>query len=283
AGATQSADHDAPRRADCRHLAGLLQLTIRGDRKRDDRVAALVGHIGALARGVEGEVARRATLSWHRAERAQQAGRGVDGERGDRIVAAVGDVHEATARLDQDLGGGKAGAIGVFWDGGQDLELFERAVGGTEGGDGHVGLAVYVGEATVWMEAQVARRGAGVQSAERRVGRLEVAITQAIADDLVDALVAHQQALAGGIEGHEVGVWPGLRWPRTGALVLAKLSHRAEPTLSIDGQDGDAAVLMVGDDEPFAARVRAQVAGLTAAGRLVAQLSEHTRLRIDAE
>ena len=154
-------------------------------------------------------------------------------------------------------------------NGRQDLQLVEVRIG--EGADGHVGFAIDVDVPTVRVKAQVARRGAGVDAAERRIvgHQLASASVEPVAHDLVDAFVVDQDALAGRVERDEVRVRAFLGRPGPRALVLQQVGARSESTVGVDWEDRDAAVLVIGDDHPLAARVDAQVARLAAA-RLLA-------------
>jgi hypothetical protein len=109
------------------------------------------------------------------------------------------------------------------------------------------------------MKAQVTRRGAGVDAAERRIVGHELAgaSVEPVAHDLVDAFVVDQDALAGWVEGDEVRVRAFLGWPGPGALVLEQVGARSESTVGVDGEDRHTAVLVIGDDDPLAARVDA--------------------------
>ena len=133
------------------------------------------------------------------------------------------------------------------------------------------------------MKTQVARGGAGVQSGERRIGRHEFPGLgiESVDDQLVDAFVVDDHALPGRIERHVVRVRAllGRTWPR--ALVLAQIGHRRQLAVIVDRQDGHAAVLVVGDDQPASAGIGGQMARLAAAGRLAAELGQVAAGRVD--
>jgi hypothetical protein len=133
------------------------------------------------------------------------------------------------------------------------------------------------------VKGQVARRSAGVQGGERRIVRHQFPGlgVQPVDHDLVDALVADEQPLAGRVERHEVGVRPLLGRPRPGALVLAQVGGRLEPPIRVDRQNGHRTVLVVGDEQVAASRVGTEVAGLAAVGALPAEERQIARVLVD--
>src|SRR5688572_5148960 len=96
-----------------------------------DVVGSLVAGDDVFAGGVDAEVAGRLAERFLMAGGGELAGFVVDREDGQAVVAAIGAVEEFARGMDLDFGGGIA--FGVFGEGGDRLDLCQRALGGVVG------------------------------------------------------------------------------------------------------------------------------------------------------
>src|SRR5215813_14122039 len=78
-------------------------------------------------------------------------------------------------------------------------------------------------------------------------------------------------------------MWASLcrTWP--GAVVLRQIAQRAEPAVAVDRHQCDAAVFVVGHQQPAAGRVGTQVAWLAATRLLPTQPVQRPAGRVDAK
>ena len=117
-----------------------------------------------LARGIDGEVARRAAAARFEADRSEVAGFGLEREGRDAIVASVRRVDEPSVRMEQDVRTMIAGDGAVRQSLGARHRKKDTAFGvHTQGGDGGVEFPDNGRPATARMECELARPRAGRQ------------------------------------------------------------------------------------------------------------------------
>ena len=250
-----------------------------------DRPRALVAGEDPPAGRVDREVPRVLPADAHVPRRREAAGRLVDGEDGEAVVAAVRAVDEAAVGRYRDLGR-RARPGEARGQGAHRLERREgalvRVVG--EGSDRREELVDHVEVRPGRVERQVAGPGSGGEW--RRPVGLERALrgVEAVDEDPVGPEVGREGEALGGIEVDAVSV--RLLLParvRAGALVGAHRRGGLQATVGPDGQDRHGAAAVVRDEDVSARLVHDEVAGPRPFRRLLVEEREITGLRVDRE
>src|SRR5271157_4985384 len=282
-------DHpDADRHRNCQGLADLLETAGRRvNPEDDDRVGILVFGQKVLARGVDCEVAwvlaQRGLVSRGR----ELAGGRINREDRDAVVAAIRAVEELAGGMDLHLGG-VALALETRRQRGDRLDLGESApVGIVSKGSHRVGhFADDVAEAAAWVKREMARARAQRNGREGWVvrGQRTLAGIELVDENPVQAEVGRDGKPVGLVEVDRMGM--GALLPagvNALALGLDERRGRAQSSIGLDRQAGNAAAAVIGHQDILACPIDGQVAGATANRGLLVQQREYPARRVNAQ
>src|SRR5215469_15957952 len=279
-------EDDAGRTPGLDRLASGRDLTGRGiNREHHDVVAVEIGRVKQAPGRIETEETRSAAACRLPTDRTELSARLIDAEDYDAVVAAVGDVEVMSRRRELDFRSRVAADI-VLGQRGDHLEGLELPARGIPriGGDGGIKLVAHVSPGFGGMKGEVARSSAGAAPGEGGVVRQELAARKVQAIDVrpVRAAIGRKKKAPAWIEPDKMRVRARPDLIAVWAHVASRRHHVAigsKRPIRIDRKHRDSDA--VADDDIPVRRVRREVGGVVAAGRLFVQEANASARLVD--